>query len=320
MPATAGLGICTFLHRWTNRLPSLRIAPFLVLPNRDFQLTCLIEKRSSRSTPSHWNAAPPVTSIPCLDSSSFQRNTSLTAATAASRDADTVLMSRNEMNPDISRAWMSWSSGKDSTLALEVARSDGSLDVVALLTTMNAEADRVAMHAVRRDLLETQAQSLGIRLIMVELPSPCSNDVYEELMGSAVAAAVEDGISRFVFGDIFLTGIRQYREKMFEGTGVVPVFPLWQRSTDELAREMVSTGIRAIITCVDPQQAPREIAGRWYDAALLEELPNSVDPCGENGEFHTFVVDGPGFAYPLDITVGDIVEREGFVFADVYPT
>src|SRR5579862_3814542 len=216
--------------------------------------------------------------------------------------------------PDISRAWMSWSSGKDSTLALELARSARSLDVVALLTTMNAEANRVAMHAVLRDLLESQAQSLGIGLIVVELPAPCPNDVYEKLMGSVIATAVEDRVSHFVFGDIFLADIRQYRERMFEGTGVVPVFPLWQRSTNELAEEIVATGIRAIITCVDPQQAPREIAGRWYDAALLAELPNSVDPCGENGEFHTFVVDGPGFAYPLDVSVGDIVERDGFVF------
>ena len=215
---------------------------------------------------------------------------------------------------------MSWSSGKDSTLSLHLARSYGSLDIVALLTTMNAEANRVAMHAVRRDLLESQAQSLGLPLNVVELPWPCPNEVYEELMASAIATAVDDGVSRVVFGDIFLTDIRQYREQTLEGTGVSPVFPLWQRSTDELAEEMIASGIRAVITCVDPKQAPREIAGRWYDAALLGELPDSVDPCGENGEFHTFVVDGPGFAYPLDVLVGEIVERDGFVFADVSPT
>lgn len=215
---------------------------------------------------------------------------------------------------------MSWSSGKDSTLALQLVRSNESLDVVALLTTMNAEANRVAMHAVRRVLLESQADSLGLPLHVVELPWPCPNEAYEELMASAVATAVEDGVSRVVYGDIFLSDIRQYREQALEGTGISPVFPLWQRSTDELAKEVISSGIRAVITCVDPKQAPREIAGRWYDAALLGELPDSVDPCGENGEFHTLVVDGPGFSYPLDVAVGEIVERDGFVFADVSPT
>ncbi|MGA8297780.1 MAG: hypothetical protein WB770_12130 [Acidimicrobiales bacterium] len=218
------------------------------------------------------------------------------------------------------RAWMSWSTGKDSTLALHLARTNGSLDVVALLTTLNADANRVAMHAVRRSLLEAQAAALGLPLHVVELPSPCPNEVYEEKMASAIATAVEDEVRHIVFGDIFLRDIREYREAMLEGTGISPVFPLWQRPTDALAEEMVASGVRAVITCVDPNQAPRALAGRRYDRALLDELPPGVDACGENGEFHTFVVDGPGFAHPLDVSVGEIVERDGFVFADVLPT
>ncbi|MGB9111881.1 MAG: hypothetical protein WCF24_04045 [Acidimicrobiales bacterium] len=217
-------------------------------------------------------------------------------------------------------AWMSWSTGKDSTLALHRARSDSSLDVVGLLTTVNSTADRVAMHAVRRSLLEAQAEALGLPLHVVDLPWPCPNATYEALMSSAVATAVDSGIERVVFGDIFLTDIREYRESMLEGTGLSPLFPLWHRRTEELAAEMIAAGIRAIVTCVDPTQAPPEIAGRFYDAQLLRELPSGVDPCGENGEFHTFAVDGPGFSFPLDVTVGEVVERDGFVFADVVPT
>lgn len=215
---------------------------------------------------------------------------------------------------------MSWSTGKDSTLALHRARSDSSLDVVGLLTTVNSTADRVAMHAVRRSLLEAQAEALGLPLHVVDLPWPCPNATYEALMSSAVATAVDSGIERVVFGDIFLTDIREYRESMLEGTGLSPLFPLWHRRTEELAAEMIAAGIRAIVTCVDPTQAPPEIAGRFYDAQLLRELPSGVDPCGENGEFHTFAVDGPGFSFPLDVTVGEVVERDGFVFADVVPT
>lgn len=217
-------------------------------------------------------------------------------------------------------AWVSWSSGKDSAFALHVVRSTTDVDVVGLLTTVNATAERVAMHAVRRVLLEAQAASLGLRCHVVELPWPCPNAVYEERMTGAVDAAVAAGVERMVFGDLFLADIRAYREQQLIGTGLSPVFPLWGRRTDALAREILDVGIRAVITCVDPSQAPPEIAGRWFDQSLLDQLPDSVDPCGENGEFHTFVVDGPGFAYPLDVTVGDVVERDGFVFADVVPT
>jgi len=215
------------------------------------------------------------------------------------------------------RAWMSWSSGKDSTFALEAVRVADTLDVVGLLTTVNSAADRVAMHAVRRNLLQAQAESLSLPLHVIELPSSCTNEVYEERMAAAVAAAVADGVTHMVFGDLFLEDVRAYREAKLAGTGITPVFPLWGQPTDLLARAMVASGMRAVVTCVDPRQAPASIAGQWFDAALVGGLPASVDPCGERGEFHTFVVDGPGFSHPLDVTVGEVVERDGFVFADV---
>lgn len=214
---------------------------------------------------------------------------------------------------------MSWSSGKDSALALHEARIAGEVDIVGLLTTVNSNADRVAMHAVRRTLLQAQADSLRLPLHVVELPWPCPNAVYEEQMSAAIDAARADGVERMVFGDLFLPDVRQYREEMLAGTGIEPVFPLWRRPTAQLAHEMIDVGIRAVLTCVDPRQASPELVGRWFDKQLLEDLPDSVDPCGENGEFHTFVSDGPGFAYPLDIEVGEVVERDGFVFADVVP-
>jgi uncharacterized protein (TIGR00290 family) len=212
---------------------------------------------------------------------------------------------------------MSWSSGKDSALALSEVRASGAVDVVGLLTTLNAEADRVAMHGVRRAVLDAQADALGLPVCAVELPWPCPNVVYERRMGHAVERAVETGVEAIVFGDLFLEDVRRYRESSLQGTGVGPVFPLWHRPTDVVARDLVRQGIRALITCVDLAQAPRELAGRWYDEALLAALPPGVDPCGENGEFHTVVVDGPGFSSPLQVVVGPTIEREGFVFADV---
>jgi uncharacterized protein (TIGR00290 family) len=218
------------------------------------------------------------------------------------------------------RAWMSWSSGKDSTAALHTVRTTGEVEVVGLLTTVNTTADRVAMHAVRRSLLEAQADALGLPLHVIELPWPCPNEIYEGRMRTAVTDARESGVEYMVFGDLFLEDIRAYREQSLKGSGITPLFPLWQRPTDQLARDMLALGVRAVITCVDPAQAPRSMAGRWYDERLLAELPSKVDPCGENGEFHTFVVSGPGFSRALNVTVGEIVERDGFVFADVVPT
>jgi len=212
---------------------------------------------------------------------------------------------------------VSWSSGKDSTLALAVAREDPELEVVGLLTTLNKSAGRVAMHAVRRELLVAQADAVGLPVHQVELPWPCSNEEYEELMRGAVAAATAAGVTRMVFGDLFLADVRAYREGALRGTGIEPVFPLWGRPTNALATEMLDRGIRATITCVDPRQLEADFAGRAFDRDLLADLPEHVDPCGENGEFHTFVHDGPGFSAPLEVRVGEIVERDGFVFADV---
>jgi uncharacterized protein (TIGR00290 family) len=212
---------------------------------------------------------------------------------------------------------MSWSSGKDSAMALHVARTERDLDVTALLVTMNAEADRVAMHAVRRELLAAQAERLDVPLHVVDIPSPCPNDVYEAAMTGALAVARDAGVEQMVFGDLFLEDIRDYRETRFAGTGITPVFPLWGRPTDRLARDMLDTGVRAVLTCIDPTVLAPELAGRAFDESLLAELPPGVDPCGERGEFHTFVWDGPGFRAPIDIEVGEVVERDGFVFCDV---
>lgn len=217
------------------------------------------------------------------------------------------------------RAWVSWSSGKDSTFALRAAQADGGVEVAGLLTTLNGSADRVAMHAVRRELLEAQADRLGLPLHQVDLPWPCPNDTYERLMADAMTAARADGVDAVVFGDLFLEDIRAYREDALDGTGVRPLFPLWHLPTDALAREMVAAGVRAILTCVNPAQLPAEFAGRQFDEQFLDDLPAGVDPCGENGEFHTFVYDGPGFASPIQVAIGETVERDGFVFCDVLP-
>jgi diphthamide synthase (EF-2-diphthine--ammonia ligase) len=202
-------------------------------------------------------------------------------------------------------------------MALHVARTERDLDVTALLVTMNAEADRVAMHAVRRELLAAQAARLDVPLHLVDIPSPCPNDVYEAAMTGALAVARDAGVEQMVFGDLFLEDIRDYRETRFAGTGITPVFPLWGRPTDRLARDMLDTGVRAVLTCIDPTVLAPELAGRAFDEALLAELPPGVDPCGERGEFHTFVWDAPGFRAPIDIEVGEVVERDGFVFCDV---
>lgn len=214
---------------------------------------------------------------------------------------------------------MSWSSGKDSALALHEVLQDDGIDVVGLLVTMNSDSDRVAMHAVRRTLLEKQAAALGLPLHLVQLPWPCPNSEYERLLTEALDAARADGVDAIVFGDLFLADIRAYREQQLADTGIEPLFPLWQRPTRALAEQMLDVGIEAVLTCVDPAKLPPSYAGRRFDKALLDELPGHVDPCGENGEFHTFVIAGPDFAASLDVEVGEVVERDGFVFADVVP-
>jgi uncharacterized protein (TIGR00290 family) len=193
---------------------------------------------------------------------------------------------------------MSWSSGKDSTMALDVARSGGIVEVTALLSTVNADADRVAMHAVRRSLLEAQADRLGLPLVTVDIPSPCSNEIYEARMAEAMAAARADGVANIIFGDLFLRDVRAYREDRLAGTGISPIFPLWDRPTDVLAREMLQSGLKAVITCVDPAQLGGEFAGRRFDTELLNELPAGVDPCGERGEFQPLFGTVRDFVHP----------------------
>ena len=214
---------------------------------------------------------------------------------------------------------LSWSSGKDSVWALHLLRQQPDIKVAALLTTFNSAADRVAIHAVRRALVEMQAGRTGIPMWPVDLPWPCSNAEYEERMRGVFKRALAEGITAVAFGDLFLEDIRDYRVRQLQGSGLEPLFPVWQIPTAQLAGDMIAAGVRAKITCVDPAQVDRSFAGRDYDQALLDALPPGVDPCGENGEFHTFVYDAPVFAQPVEVRVGEIVERDGFVFADVLP-
>jgi diphthamide synthase (EF-2-diphthine--ammonia ligase) len=193
------------------------------------------------------------------------------------------------------------------------------VQVVALLTTFNSSADRVAMHAVRRTLVEAQAERTGLRLWPVELPWPCPNAVYEDLMGEVCRRAIAEQITEIAFGDLFLQDVRAYREKQLQGTGLAPLFPIWGSPTSELAFEMIRSGVRAKVTCLDPSKLDRTFAGAEFDTSFLESLPPSIDACGENGEFHTFVYDSPAFSRPICTTAGDVVERDGFVFADVLP-
>jgi uncharacterized protein (TIGR00290 family) len=214
---------------------------------------------------------------------------------------------------------VSWSSGKDSAWTLHVLRRDRIGTPAALLTSINETADRASMHAVRSSVLRAQANAAGLPLILVPLPFPCTNEIYEQRMGAAVRQAVADGFTHCAFGDLFLEDVRQYREDRLAGTGLTPIFPLWGRPTAELSREMVAGGLEAVLTCVDPRVLDPAFAGRRYDAALLADLPAHVDPCGERGEFHTFAYDGPMFAHPIAVTAGATVSRDGFVFADLLP-
>jgi len=214
---------------------------------------------------------------------------------------------------------LSWSSGKDSVWALHLLRQQPDIEVAALLTTFNSAADRVAMHAVRRVLVDTQALRTGIPQWSVDLPWPCSNAQYEERMRGVCQRALAEGITAIAFGDLFLQDIRDYRERQLQGTGLEPLFPVWEIPTTKLARDMIAAGVKAKITCVDPAQVDSTFAGRDFDQDLLDSLPHGVDPCGENGEFHTFVYDAPVFSSPIAVSMGEIVERDGFVFADVLP-
>lgn len=212
---------------------------------------------------------------------------------------------------------MSWSSGKDSAWALHALRMGAEVEIVGLLTTINREHSRVAIHGVRERLLEMQADALGLPLTKVFIPNPCSNAQYERAMSDALDRAKRGGVTAVAFGDLFLEDIRRYREEKLAPTGIEPLFPIWGQKTDQLARDMVDAGLRAYVTCVDTSQLDRSFAGQTYDRQMLEALPAGVDPCGENGEFHTFAYCGPMFSREIEVKPGALVERSGFVFADL---
>jgi uncharacterized protein (TIGR00290 family) len=218
---------------------------------------------------------------------------------------------------DMKRTLLSWSSGKDSAWSLYLLRNQTDCEVVGLLTTFNQEANRVAMHGVRRSLVEAQAKAAGVPLWDVDLPSPCSNADYEIIMKETCKSAVQEGIDYIAFGDLFLSDIRAYRQKQLEKTGLQPIFPVWGMPTRELAVSMIESGVRAKLTCIDSKLLAPEFAGREFNEQLLSDLPPEIDPCGENGEFHTFVYAGPMFERDLPVELGEIVSRDGFVFADL---
>lgn len=215
------------------------------------------------------------------------------------------------------RVLISWSSGKDSAWTLHRLRQAGEYEIAGLLTTMNAAFNRVAMHGTRRELVEAQAEAAGLPLIAIPLPWPCSNEQYEVAMHGACESAVAEGIEAIAFGDLFLEDVRRYREEKLAGTGLTPVFPLWGLPTNVLVREMIAGGLRVRIVCVDPKKLPREFAGRDLDESVLEAMPAEVDPCAERGEFHTVAYAGPMFREAIPVENGEVVERDGFVFADV---
>jgi len=218
----------------------------------------------------------------------------------------------------MTRVLLSWSSGKDSAWTLYQLQQDPTVEVVGLLTTFNAAFNRSAIHGVRQQLVRLQAEAAGLPLIEVPLPWPCSNEQYEAVMGSALADAQRQlQMDAIAFGDLFLEDIRRYREEKMQGTGLQLLFPLWQIPTLQLAAEMIDGGLKAVITCLDPNKLPETLAGHAFDYSLLESLPASVDPCGERGEFHTFAWDGPMFRTPVTITSGEVVTRDGFVYADI---
>lgn len=214
---------------------------------------------------------------------------------------------------------MSWSTGKDSAMAIHEARREGAVEIVGLLTTVTAAFARVSMHGVREELLDRQAEALGLPCWKVPIPSPCPNAIYEREMARVLGEVRAQGVDRVIFGDLFLEDLRQYREAKLREVGMTCVFPLWMRDTKALAQDMVRCGLRATLTCIDPRKLERSFAGRTFDAQLLADLPPGVDPCGENGEFHSFAWAGPMFRAPIAVRAGEVVDRDGFVFADVLP-
>ena len=221
------------------------------------------------------------------------------------------------MNQQRAKALISWSSGKDSAFALHEIRRAGEFDVVGALTTVTEAFDRVSIHGVRQQILQAQCQAAGLPLRVVPIPYPCPNAIYEARMAGAVARAVSEGITHIVFGDLFLAEIRAYREQKLAGTGLTPVFPLWERPTLALAHAMIESGMEAYLATVDLKKLPAEFSGRKFDLRLLADLPDGVDPCGENGEFHTCVVAGPIFSRALAVAAGERVQRDGYAYCDL---
>lgn len=217
------------------------------------------------------------------------------------------------------RAFVSWSSGKDSAFALYMARKSSLAEIVGVLTTINEVVNRVAMHGVRNELLDRQVAALGLPSIKVPLPYPCPNEIYERRMAVAIEAIKAQGVRHVVFGDLFLEDVRAYRDARLATADMIGLYPLWQRNTKSLAHDMIKSGVVAHLVCIDPKKLERKFAGRRFDEDLLTALPADCDPCGENGEFHTVVSAGPMFSAPIPISIGEVVERDGFVFADAIP-
>jgi uncharacterized protein (TIGR00290 family) len=217
------------------------------------------------------------------------------------------------------KALIAWSSGKDSAWALHEVRRAGDYDVVGALTTVTETFGRVSMHGVREEILRAQHRALRLPSVIVPIPYPCPNEIYEARMAAALDDAKRRGVTHVIFGDLFLEDVRAYRESKLAGTGITPLFPLWQRPTQALAREMIDAGVETYLVCVDLKRLPKSFAGRRFDHALLADLPASADPCGEKGEFHSCVVAGPMFDRRIEVTVGETVERDGFAYADLIP-
>ena len=217
------------------------------------------------------------------------------------------------------KTFLSWSSGKDSAWALHTLRRDPKIELFGLFTVVNKEYGRVSMHSTRTELLKRQVVSLGLTLHIINIPNPCDNDECDAIMQSFIDSAIEIGIECMAFGDIFLQDVREYRENQLRGTGIRPIFPIWKNPTNILAQQMLSSGVEAYISCIDPRKVPETLAGCRWSESLIAQLPEKVDPCGENGEFHTVVAGGPMFRESIPIHVGETVEREGFVFADIIP-
>jgi len=214
---------------------------------------------------------------------------------------------------------LSWSSGKDSAWALHILQHQQDIEVVGLFCTFNKKFKRGAMHAVRNELICQQAESIGLPLQLIPIPDPCSDSEYKRIMANFIEQVKSQGIDTIAFGDLFLEEIRSYREESLVGTGITPLFPIWGIPTNELSKEMINSGLRAKITCIDPKYLPAEFAGHEYDSTFLEQIPDAIDPCGEKGEFHSFAYDGPMFKNKLNISVGETVTRDGFVYTDLLP-